>query len=109
MKVRTVLGDIDAKDLGITLPHEHLILNAWGKILTKNPPPDFKEVIKSDLFNQKITMSNLGELKINCTAILDNLILSAPDLAIEEIMKFKEYGGNTIVDLTNENIEKNKK
>ena len=29
-KIRTVLGDIDAKDLGFTMAHEHILTNPQG-------------------------------------------------------------------------------
>jgi len=107
LKVKTVLGEIDSLDLGITLPHEHLLINAWADILIKNLGKEFAEITKGRLFNQKVGISNLGDLKISCTAIYDNLVLDNKNIAIEEVKKFKMYGGNTIVDLTNKYMGRN--
>jgi len=104
LKVNTVLGELDARDLGITLSHEHIILNAWGDIMTHNPPPELAELAKSSIFHEKVTLENLGALKINCTAVLDNLIFDDIDLAVKEINKFRDLGGNTIVEVTNEKM-----
>lgn len=107
MKVNTVLGEIDSKDLGITLSHEHIILNAWGDIMTHNPPPELAELAKSRIFHEKVTLENLASLKINCTAVLDNLIFDDISLAVKEISRFRNQGGNTIVEATNEKMGRN--
>ena len=106
MYVRTVLGETDENSLGIIAPHEHILLDAWSIILNKdkNIMPEIKEVTRKNLFNQKVSMSNLCDLRINPLAVLDNVILSDVDLAIEEILEFKKFGGDTIVDQTNENM-----
>lgn len=106
MIVKTVLGEVDEKSLGIIAPHEHILLNAWSVILSKDKDimPEIKEVTRKNLFNQRVSISNLGKLKINPLAVLDNVILSDVDLAIEEILEFKKFGGDTIVDQTNENM-----
>jgi phosphotriesterase-related protein len=104
LHVNTVLGRIESKDLGITLSHEHIILNAWGDIMTRNPPPELAEAAKSKIFREKVSLSNLGALKLNCTAVLDNLIYDDVGLAVKEIDKFRDLGGNTIVEVTNEKM-----
>jgi len=103
MSVITVLGEKSEDSLGIVAPHEHLLLDAWSN-MSKKIMPEIKEVTRKNLFRQKVSMSNLNELKLNALSILDNVILSDVDLVIEEIMEFKKYGGDTIVDQTNENM-----
>ncbi|MCL5070306.1 MAG: hypothetical protein M1308_05345 [Actinobacteria bacterium] len=98
MSVETVVGEIDEKYLGVVSTHEHILLNSGSTYIHS----EVKEVSKMNLFKQKVAMSNLGELRFNALAILDNLILSDVNLAIEEILEFKKFGGDTIVDLTNE-------
>lgn len=48
-KIRTVLGEIDSKDMGLTLPHEHLFFDLRGP----ERPPDFhvdrEEVVETVL------------------------------------------------------------
>lgn len=102
MAVNTVLGEVDESSLGIVAPHEHILLDAWSSM--KSYLPEIKEVTKKNLFRQKVAMSILGELKLNALAVLDNVILSDVDLAIKELMEFKKFGGDTIVDQTNENM-----
>ena len=65
-KVMTVRGLIESKDMGITLPHEHLLFH--------HTP--------------------------------DNLVLSDPILAAEELMEFPRAGGKTVVELTNLGIRR---
>lgn len=61
----TVLGAVDAKDLGVVLPHEHILI---------------------DLRHHAFAVE----------AILDD-----PDLAVDELARFRSAGGGTVVDLTN--------
>ena len=53
-KVQTVLGLIDANDLGITLPHEHLLLDMS---IYFNAPPDVNE---RELAYAPVKMENLS-------------------------------------------------
>lgn len=63
-KVRTVLGDIDAKDLGFTYSHEHL----WAC-----PPPSQKD---------------------------RDLELTDYEASVSELQRFKNAGGQTLVEAT---------
>ncbi len=103
MSVVTVLGEKSEDSLGIIAPHEHLLVDAWSNMV-EDKVPQIKDAARKNLFQQKVSISNLGELKLNALSVLDNVILSDIDLAIEEIMEFKKYGGTTIVDQTNENM-----
>jgi|SRR5690554_5018050 len=67
-KVRTVLGPIDADEMGITLPHEHLFINhQW---VSKQPGG----------------------------------ILNDIELAVAELIEFKNLGGKTVVDATSRGL-----
>ena len=101
MPVITVLGDVEPESLGITAPHEHILLDAWSSIIEKSPLSETKEISKKDLYHQQVSMSNLGALKLDVAAVKDNLILMDVDVAVEELMEFKKFGGETVVDLTN--------
>jgi phosphotriesterase-related protein len=94
-KVQTVLGPIDPEDLGITLCHEHLILDtsAWFSM-----PPTASE---RGLAYQPVHMENLHWLHYHAANNLDNLRLLDEDLAINEALCFQRAGGSTIVDVTN--------
>ena len=93
-KIRTVLGDIDTKSVGIISPHEHVF--ADGRIQFT----EFCEVTKKILSEQKVNMSNLDVLSRNPYAIKDNLLLEDVKLAEKELLCFKKAGGEAIVDAT---------
>jgi phosphotriesterase-related protein len=48
-KIRTVLGDTDPKDLGLTLPHEHLFFDLRGTYSDGSALVDMEEVVKTVL------------------------------------------------------------
>jgi len=48
-KIHTVLGDIDSKDLGLTLPHEHLFYDLRGPSRPQGFRVDREEVVKTVL------------------------------------------------------------
>ena len=65
MHAMTVLGPVDAAQLGVVLPHEHIMID-------------------------------LRHHAFSVEAILDD-----PDLAVDELQRFRTAGGGTVVDLTN--------
>jgi phosphotriesterase-related protein len=94
-KIMTVLGQIPVEALGITLMHEHILLDAssWWK----------RPCCGSDigLAERPIDVSMLGDLRMNPFLNRDNCQLVDVDAAIEELMLFVELGGRTVVDPTN--------
>lgn len=96
-KVQTVLGLISPEDLGITLPHEHFMVDA--SIYYREP-----ELISDmPLARQPISLENLNWVRHHQLNSIDNLILDDEQEAIEEAMLFKLEGGSTIVDCSNRN------
>ena len=93
-KVQTVLGIIDADSLGVTLPHEHLIVDAL--FLSVEPT----EATEKRLAHQPITLENLYWVKLHARNHADNLKFTDEKLAIKEALLYKGAGGNTIVELT---------
>ncbi len=95
-KAQTVLGLIESESLGITLPHEHLLMD-----LTKGCyiEPD----AASDRFfaHQPVRMDNLYWIKTHWINNIDNMQLMDQKLAIDEAMFYKRAGGGTIVEMTN--------
>src|SRR5205823_365141 len=67
----TVLGPVPAEELGVVLPHEHILI---------------------DLRHHAFAVE----------AILDD-----PDLAVEELRRFRDAGGGTVVDVTNRYMGRN--
>ena len=103
MNIKTVTGVIDRKGLGITATHEHVLLDltAFYQAL---PVPGI-----DDPATQKVEMWNLGILSRDCYALKDNLLLADEDVAADELMFFKNAGGNTIVDASLPGIGRNPK
>lgn len=94
-KVMTVLGQIPVDALGVTLMHEHILLDAssWWK-----RPCCGSEIAIAE---RPIDVGMLGELRMNPFLNRDNCQLLDVDAAIEELMLFVELGGKTVVDPTN--------
>lgn len=90
MTVHTVLGPIDADELGWTSMHEHILsdLSCWSREPETPPPPG------------PIGPEHMGYLRWNALAMPDNLILADPDVAVDELSAVPAAGGSTIVELT---------
>ncbi len=59
MSVMTVLGPIEADQLGIVLPHEHCFLDLRHQFVKP------QEMSKKVLAEQKVSMQNLSALRVN--------------------------------------------
>jgi phosphotriesterase-related protein len=94
-KAQTVLGTIDARDMGITLAHEHLLCDA--SFLFDEPETTGNRT----LAHAPISIKNLDWIKRNQNRCLDNLILLNEELTIAELLRFKKEGGGTVVDMGN--------
>ena len=94
-KVQTVLGTIDAGEMGITLAHEHLLCDSSFRF--REP----EKVGDRALGHAPVSIENLEGIKRNQNRCLDNLRLSNVELAIAELLRFKEEGGGTVVDMGN--------
>lgn len=90
---QTVLGQVPANNLGVTMPHEHLLIYNPSFI-------EPKEASQRQLAHAPVTLENLGWIRQNWTSNLDNLKLYDEDLAFQEVQRFRNSGGNTIVDPT---------
>ncbi|MGI9270365.1 MAG: phosphotriesterase family protein [Woeseiaceae bacterium] len=94
-KVQTVLGMIDASDLGVTLAHDHVLID--GSFMYVEPT----EPSQRELAHQKITLQNRGWVAYNWTSSLDNVGLQDETMAVTELKRFVAAGGRSIVDPTN--------
>jgi phosphotriesterase-related protein len=90
----TVDGPIPVDQLGITLVHEHLLidLRCWQN----EPRTDLQRAIAE----QPLAIDMLGEVRRDPLVFADNLVMDDVDLAIDEIGHFRELGGRTVVDVT---------
>jgi phosphotriesterase-related protein len=94
-KVQTVLGPIEPATLGLTLTHEHLLIDAVGS----RPSP---AVTASDRakWREPLALSNYYDQRRNIHLYRDNLRLVSVDEAVQEGIHFKAAGGGGLVDAT---------
>jgi phosphotriesterase-related protein len=90
----TVLGPIAAEHLGVTLMHEHLLLDAT---------PWFRPSESASLrpvASQPVSIEILGLLRNDPFMCRDNCELFDEATAIDEVGRFRLAGGDTVVDPT---------
>lgn len=92
--VMTVLGPVDAAELGATLPHEHIFC-VFTCFLLK--PQDREE---QAFLEEKVTLDNLYRVRSNPYSNRDECVLDSMETALWEIGLFKKYGGKTIAELS---------
>ena len=80
MKVATVCGDIPADELGITMPHEHLLLDISHVALTPKAPY-WREIAE-----RPVDCSIITDLRLYPMISKDSLRLTDPRLTVEELM-----------------------
>jgi phosphotriesterase-related protein len=92
--VMTVLGPIAPEQLGVTLMHEHLLLDAtpWHQ------PSEIASL--RPIASQPVSIEILGLLHNDPFMCLDNCELFDEETAIAEARRFRLAGGDTIVDPT---------
>jgi phosphotriesterase-related protein len=93
-KAQTVLGPIDGESLGITLPHEHLL--ADSTFLFVEPADDRGKV----LAHQPVGLKNLNWVLHHLFGNVDNLRLVDEQMAVDELIPFKQAGGRTVVEMS---------
>jgi phosphotriesterase-related protein len=94
MNVMTVLGPIAPDQLGVTLMHEHLLLDAtpWFK------EPDLGS--RRGLAHRPVSIEMLGLLRNDPFLCRDNCELLDEDVATEEVRRFRLAGGDSVIDPT---------
>jgi phosphotriesterase-related protein len=100
MHVMTVTGLIDAEAMGITLPHEHLLLDL------RNQFTEYDDPERRRRSHRPLGPDNTDEVRDDPYAVRDNLLLDDLDLAVREAQRFKSLGGRTIVDCTSVGIHR---
>jgi len=100
-QIQTVLGALAPDAVGITLAHEHLLIDF--KVMFAEP------ATASDKGRawEPVSLANLGWVRQNFNANLDNLRLLDERVAGDEILLFKEAGGRTVVDPTPTSLGRN--
>jgi phosphotriesterase-related protein len=92
--VQTVLGLISPEELGVTLPHEHLIDDGSCYFVEPDCASD------RAMAHKPVSLDILWWLRYHFTQNTDEVMLRDEQVAIEEAMRFKLAGGNTIVEVT---------
>jgi len=92
---QTVLGPVAGADLGVVLPHEHLLIDL--RAVTFQEPADERDRPRA---RAPITLEDLGWIRRHWTSSLDNLHQLDEALAVREVLAFAATGGGTIVDPT---------
>jgi phosphotriesterase-related protein len=92
--IQTVLGPISPDQLGTTLMHEHLLVDAtpWFR--------EPEEATKRAVAYGPVRIEILGALRNDPFLCRDNCRLLDEETAIEEVTHFRRAGGATIVDPT---------
>jgi phosphotriesterase-related protein len=97
-QAQTVLGPIAGEAMGITLPHEHLLIDF--AVMFREPANGAER----GLARQAVNLANLGWVRHNFSSNLDNLQLLDERVARDEALLFKHAGGQTVVDPTNRGL-----
>ncbi len=100
-QVMTVRGPVPADALGITLPHEHILNDCrcwWHRPV---------EPERQHLATEPVHQGIIGELRMDPFVNLDNCTLDDEQLAVAELMAFRDAGGATVVDPTCRGIGRN--
>lgn len=108
-KIITVLGLVDPAEAGVILPHEHLFIDfrlplddpeRWR--LAERDFPDTDD--KRRLWKTPITLDRLGFLITNIWSVEAALVIDSFPEVLAEAAAFRNAGGGTIVDLTNNGL-----
>jgi phosphotriesterase-related protein len=93
-KVQTVLGLVDAENIGITTCHEHIL---WDMSQYFREPGSATE---RDLARQPVGPDNLWWVRAHAAGNKDDICQTDETLAVSECSRYKTAGGGTIVELT---------
>lgn len=94
MIVSTVTGPVDAADLGLVLPHEHLHNDLSGAY---SPAPD---PAVAAILAGPVRAENAWLLHDNPYRSLDNCGLDDAAAVLNDLQDFARHGGSTVIDLT---------
>jgi len=93
-KVQTVLGAIDAAELGITLPHEHLLFDLSVWFTEPRGASDRGRAY------QPVCLENLGWVRYHPYNNKDNWLMLDEQTAIAEALRYKNAGGVSLVEMS---------
>jgi phosphotriesterase-related protein len=97
--VMTVAGPIAPEQLGVTLTHEHLVVDTrcW-----QVPPRTERQRERA---NSKLTIEMLGDVRRDALVYSDNLHVDDPETLLGELEGYRALGGGSLVDLSVKGLE----
>ena len=93
-----VAGPLDVGNLGVTLAHEHLLMD--GGCLWRPP----KDAARSWLIDAPVTRDLYQTLALDPYHSRDNVRLDDPDEALQDLLTFRAVGGQSMADLSSRDI-----
>lgn len=99
--LRTVLGDVEPDTMGVTLPHEHILCDSR---IWLQPPVD---EVGHRYATAEPALENLWWLRQFPNSNAGVLLLDDIDLAVSELVAFRDAGGGTVVDVTPDGLGRN--
>lgn len=90
----TTGGPVAAEDLGIVLPHEHVLFDLTAYL---TEPLD---ELERELVDAPMTLENAGHLRRSPLVSRENLLMQDENVAVRELSWLREAGGRTLVDCT---------
>ncbi len=94
MYAMTTAGPVAADDLGLVLPHEHILFDLTAYLTAP------RDAIERELVDAPMTLENAGHLRRSPLVSRENLLMLDPEVAVRELTLFREAGGRTVVDCT---------
>lgn len=90
----TVLGPVDTESLGITLSHEHILTDVTALFTVP------EEATGRRMAYEHVSIENLYWIHTHLMGNKDDLLMNNEELAIDEVMRFKRAGGDTIIEMS---------
>jgi phosphotriesterase-related protein len=98
--VQTVLGPVEVEEIGITLPHEHLLVDLVLPYFEPSGHPDVDALAPFTAAMREPALANFN-------VFADNLRLDDGDTIVAELEPFTAAGGSTVVELSSVDIGRN--
>jgi len=98
--VHSVTGPVDSAELGVCLTHEHILndVRSWWS------PTSQLGLDAEEFANRPVSMDILWELRNDPFANRDNCTMDDPHLAAEELSRFQQHGGVSVLEATSASI-----
>ena len=93
-KIQTVLGTIDPEELGITLPHEHLVSD--GSCWLKEP----EAATDKAMFRSPVSIDTLWWVRYHWYQNIDDVLMLDEQEAVDELARFKIAGGSSVIEMS---------